>query len=959
MSAKISFAAVWVLLLIIPAVAAVTALFFIGKKRGKRVTVNRVISAILQCLAAACCIFALSGMRVEYYEPNAPSELVVLVDNSHTSEGRREAMNGFVKELLQVDGGHRRIAVALFGYGQKVALQMGEHDPQEGYEQYLYVLSNSPADGATDIASALKLAWDPAPGANPLISDPTRAKVLILSDGLETDGDAAAAIKSLTRDGVQVETSFFADDYIEDMSIIGVDIPRRSVFAGRDFEFTVKIKSSFAADTLLTYGERGSGDAVELPVNIKAGTQEIKVSYRFESAGFHELFLQLQTNDGTEQNDMFCTYCEVAESDKLLILEKYRGESERIWETIEGEHENLTVETMTISGAEGFTLAEFSAYSEIILCNGAQGDMSPQLQSALCDYVEKAGGGLFTVGGFERDAYNRIITEPKYRDALTEVPVRHSYTEQGLKNSVLGTMLPVTVEEYKPAVAVVFVFDLSGSMVTTGGPIHAAVAETKYVLDNVLDPRDYAGIVTLQDSYNETDPLSPVTKKEELKESITEFEDFYDFYAPTCYAPALQQAANMLALAPDNVAKKHIVLLSDGGPGDKFADYGKVMEEAGKQGITITVVSYYKRTRVIDGETYYFNHDYDVKGYEINVGNMQRLAKLGNGTLRLIPRDTRHGWEEAMREDMELDSLGDIGYNSFTPKVGEISSGALGGLTNLDLKELTLGGYFPSRPKLDDGASVPLYAEGSPLYAQWDFGAGKVGSLMTDLEGVWSSELLENETGRALINNMVSSLMRKADAFGGNSLEAAVLEQNFTTQVNVYGFEAGEDGDKLVAFVHSPGGAAPQKFDLSVASLGGNRLKFNNPQPGIYSVFILKVKAGVDISSPKIVSAEDIPADMVIEKIAAYRAFSYSKEYDGTADAYTTGQELLSALSTRRTDEGPAGKFVYDAQTVFEENGQVLRVEDMRQWLLTAAIVLYFAGIVARRFRLRLRRGKS
>lgn len=960
MNASVTFSvSPWLLFLIVPVFAAIIALFFIGKKKGSRVTVNRVLSAILQCAAATCCIFALAGIRVEYDEPNDPAELVILVDRSDTAKGQREAMDGFVRDVLEANGGRCRVAVVLFGYGQKIALEMGEHDAESAYAQYLAAVSESPSDRATDIASALRLAWDPTPGAVSLISDPSHAKVLILSDGLETDGDAVGAAKALTRDGVQIETSFFADGYLADTSILGVNSPAQSLFANREFEFSVTVKSSFSAETVLSYtdtDEQGNEKEGSIRADLKAGTQELVLKHSFESTGFHEIALRLEVaGDETEENNVFCSYFEVAESNRLLILETYEGESALLRSSLEQTaEEGLVIETETLQNAGDMTAEELSLYSEVILYNSAQKDMTANFQNALYQYVNDLGGGLFTVGGFQKDGNGDIMMEPKFRESDVEVPVRHSYLEEDLKGSVFASMLPVTVEEYKPAVAVVFVLDVSSSMATPSGPLRTAIREAQDVLEYDLEPRDYAGIITLQDTYSEVDPLRPLTQKDELKASLEEWKDFYDFNACTKYAPALQQAVSMLTLAPSNVARKHIVLLSDGGPGDNFATYGKAMENAEKLGISLTVVTYYRRTRVIDGELYYFNHDYDVKGYEINVGNMQKLAGYGNGSHVLIPRDTYPGWRGTVRKDMRLDELGFIGYDSYNPRMGERSSEVLGDLTNLDLKALTLGGYFPSRPKVDETVTVPLLAEGSPLYAQWTLGAGKVGSILIDLEGVWSKELFEKETGKVLLNNIAASLLRQVKPAAAPDIEATLSDNNFSTQVNVYGFDAKEEDAKLVAFVLSPDAAEePQKFDLSALSLGGNRFVFENPKVGVYTVQLLKVKKEFDFMDGAVRSLADIPADALLETVELYRPFSYSKEYDGRADPYATGQELLAALSTRQAADGLSySKFVYDAEAVFAENGLAHRVDDPRQGLLIAALVLYFAGIVLRRYKL-------
>lgn len=102
----------------------------------------------------------------------------------------------------------------------------------------------------------------------------------------------------------------------------------------------------------------------------------------------------------------------------------------------------------------------------------------------------------------------------------------------------------------------------------------------------------------------------------------------------------------------------------------------------------------------------------------------------------------------------------------------------------------------------------------------------------------------------------------------------------------------------------------------------------------------------------------DVPKEEIFETVELYRTFSYSKEYDASADAYTTGRELLAALSTRKSDGQIDEKFVYEAETVFAENGLAHRYDDPRRALLISALVLYFSGIVVRRskFLINLRR---
>ena len=46
-----------------------------------------------------------------------------------------------------------------------------------------------------------------------------------------------------------------------------------------------------------------------------------------------------------------------------------------------------------------------------------------------------------------------------------------------------------------------------------------------------------------------------------------------------------------------------------------------------------------------------------------------------------------------------------------------------------------------------------------PIYAQWAYGEGMVGSFMCDLNNVWSQDFMADENGRQFIRNAVNNLM--------------------------------------------------------------------------------------------------------------------------------------------------------------------------------------------------------
>ena len=47
---------------------------------------------------------------------------------------------------------------------------------------------------------------------------------------------------------------------------------------------------------------------------------------------------------------------------------------------------------------------------------------------------------------------------------------------------------------------------------------------------------------------------------------------------------------------------------------------------------------------------------------------------------------------------------------------------------------------------------------GAPIYAQWKFGAGMVGSFMCDLNGNWSSDFMSDSSGQNLLLSIINKL---------------------------------------------------------------------------------------------------------------------------------------------------------------------------------------------------------
>ena len=173
---RFNFTHPWLLLLLIPAIG-LTLLPYLRASKKYRKTRNRILSMVFHGLAMVLAICLLSGISFSYEKPNLENELIILVDTSDSNEENADKKSDFVQSIINVSDGSYRIGVVKFGHGQVLSSELS-YDTEEVLEDYLS--SEDPNSTATDLAGAIKYAAG-------LIKNPETAKIVVLSDGIETD----------------------------------------------------------------------------------------------------------------------------------------------------------------------------------------------------------------------------------------------------------------------------------------------------------------------------------------------------------------------------------------------------------------------------------------------------------------------------------------------------------------------------------------------------------------------------------------------------------------------------------------------------------------------------------------------------------------------------------------------------------------------------------------------------
>ncbi len=926
---QISFTEPLYLLALIPALALTFYTYFRLSKKFRR-TRNRVISITLHILITVMITCLLAGLTFKYNIRNEGNNVLFVVDVSETSEKSAKERDDFLEMIINdcANDGYG-VGVVTFGYTQVYAAPIS-NDASKAYSDYLN--APKPDTSATDIASALTYAKN-------LIVDgfePATTKIVLVTDGKETDGNALGIIRNIVSTGIKINTVYFDEEknivdgqIIEnsELQVVDIRLPERHVDVNEDFELKVAVKSKQPMDATIKFIDNGELVATIENVNFATGEQEVKVPHKYLTQGLHELECQLEITkedgDKVVQNNSFVAYHLVESYNKILILESIQGQSERLKELLITD-DVFDVSVCAIDDVDNLpkNINELLQFDQVIMNNIAYSDLplasetnklSDNFIDLLYSYVYDYGGNMLTVGG---------LTDDGKRE--------HAYNKTDMMATKYQDMLPVQVVDYTPPVATYILIDVSGSMTSI---LDDAINGAHTIVDNALDEKDFIGIEALGTKYAMVLGLTSATQKNTIHDAINSVKDAKPG-GGTNYAPSIDRAGNALASRTD-IDKKHMIIVTDGMPADReeYPERIKFYNQAHDITFTIVVVG-------------------------SNDASAKEVAKAIEGYGRCI-RVSSENLITQMREDIgsiKVPSLEAIAegfnpqvYNANSPVLNDIVTENNGPTkTQLSAK---LYGYFGVKPRNDeDTVLTSMY--GVPLYSQWRFGKGSVGSFMCDLNGTWSNELLNDENGQKLITNIAKNLMPISN-IRPLPMNVTLSEDNYTNRLSIT--TELEKGESIKADIQKVGGDETLSLNEKVsdeltpeelaqekcyvtsnlsADSAYSKATFVIKDSGTYKITILKVdEAGNELS-----------------RVEFYKTFSYSAEYDEFLYSGVNLKENLKQLAKRG-----GGSVVEDNSNPQEIlNGFLTKLPrefDPRYLFAILSILMFLLDIIVRKFK--------
>jgi len=765
-----SFSTPWLLLLFLLA-PLILWLGWPSKAASRR---REIASLVIRLLIFTSLVLSLAGMQLVRSADNLA--VVFLVDVSDSMpEGAKGGAVQWVQHAISQMGPDDKAAVVLFGGDALV-----EHPLSANRD--IAAFTSVPVTNATDLAQAIRLALAlfPAQAAK---------RMVILSDGVATTGDADEAARLAAASGVRItavpirrDLANFPETLISDVSAPS------SLRQGEKFDLEVRISSTVAQKVgVRVFG--GSQVVYEGSLNLIKGEQTYTVSLAAGQPGFVAYKVQLIPATGQDtfyQNNELAAFSQVKGPPRVLIVTGQHteglDEGEQLAAALKAS--NIEFDRVIPSGLPS-ELPLLAEYASVVMINTPAKDLTNRQQSAVEQYVRDLGGGLLMIGGPQ------------------------SYGVGGYFKTPLENVLPVEMQlkdqKRHPRLTIVFVIDHSGSMSdTSGGATKLELAKEAAIRSvELLSPTDKVGVVQFDDAASWVVNITDLQDPDSVINRIASIRAG----GGTDILAGVQAVASVL---PDDDSQiKHVILLTDG--------------QANTAGIQQLVEQMYNNNNITMSTV--------AVGTDADQNLLQQLAQSGNGRYHLAVDPSTI--PEIFTEETTLASRAYIIEEPFYPQQ-VAPSPIMQGITAVP----QLYGYVGTTIKSAAQAILlSKLADGSqdPILASWQYGLGRSVAWTSDATGRWAKDwvtwkdfpTLFAQAVRFTINDSVQSDITADVKLNGETATLAVDAFD-----NAGGFI---NNLTLAANVVAPDGTA-QSVEMVQVAPGRYEANFTPTQQGAYLI---------------------------------------------------------------------------------------------------------------------------
>jgi Mg-chelatase subunit ChlD len=637
--------------------------------------------------AAVAGLVAAALIGVALPRPGRHVAVLFLVDASDSlgPAGRSQAVE-WVRQALAHQPSGARAGVALFGGDARLELTVQQR-------ARLLEPSTRIDSSRTNLAGALRLA------AAVLPSDAKR-RIVVVSDGRATEGDAGAEARRLRAEGIQVDFHPVDSASGADIAVDRVDAPPL-VRQGESYTVRATVVAT-RIETVRVQWERDGRLVSENLTDVVPGSNVLELP---QSAGDGGTVSRYRVKisgaeDSVAENDVGFAAVQVEGPPRVLLAEGMAGEGATLADALRAG--GIPVDVVAASALPG--VDALAAYRATVLVDVDAATLSTGQTDALAAATRDLGHGLVVVGG------------------------DRSYALGGYLGSDLEKLLPVTSDvtdpKRRPTVAQVLAIDSSGSMgachCSTDGAnglasgrnsggvnktdiSRAAAARTV----SALSANDQLGILAFNTQDRWIVPLEQLPAQEVVTRGLQGLSPA----GGTNLTLPLKDAGD--ALRQTKAGLKHIILFTDGFTSQQsLATLADQAASLANEGITVSVLA--------TGETG-------------AADNLERVAEAGRG--RFYNEQDLSQVPQIMMQEAVLASRQLVNEGEFYPKVTSSAPAVR------DLRQSPpVLGYLATTAKPAAQVDLAVGEEDDPLLASWQLGLGKVTSWTSDASARWSQQ---------------------------------------------------------------------------------------------------------------------------------------------------------------------------------------------------------------------------
>lgn len=742
--------------------------------------------------------------------------------------------------------------------------------------------------GETDVQGAMRLAFS-------LLPTDHLARVVLVTDGLETRGSLSAEVATARQFGIRVHHLDFTDvERPSELMVTGVEVPG-SLKANVPFEATATVKSTARMTARCELTLDGVVSETR-EVTLDAGDNALTIETRVKEGGDRHLAVACEPVPAAEgvdndpaataesgpaldrfaSNNRYEVPIHVPEKPKLLYVEGERKYRKNLLSALDKDFE------VELRGARGVpaTLADAGQFDLVFVSDVPRtGDMGVQLvgtqhMKALERYVRN-GGGLIWAGGensFGPGGYGGTYLERK----------------------VLPVLLDVQRKEDIPSLALVLVIDRSGSM---SGPRMELAKEAARATLDVLQPSDKLGVIAFDSAPAVVVRLQRAANRLKITDSLSRLSPG----GGTAIFPALDEAYQMLTSVQAKV--KHVILLTDG--------------QSNQSGIIDLVAQAYSEKITVSTVGVGMGSDQSL---------LMRVAETGGG--RYYFTDRADNIPKLFLKEASEVSRRALVEDHFRPRVLKRFR-KLQMFKGLEMKRVPpLYGYVSTRPKPRTEVLMQSHL-GEPILARWRLGLGTSMVWTSDVKNKWAHSWLKwpgyAKFWRQVIRDTLR-VERQAPAFE--------MVTDLANGVLTVGVDAVDEDDRFIEGLTS---------EVSVKGPDGTEHEVSLAQvaPGRYSGSV-----GLDQYGPWTVTGRHHPTDDPDAVHTSRAALSWPFPTE-----HLLGEPDLGAV--RLVSEATGGLLEPTDAQIFDNEGRTIEAREPRWPLpLYLALALLLLDVLLRRVRL-------